>query len=244
MKKTIAILLALMLLLTGCSGGSEPQPGTVEQTPNVTEAAADSTLETLAPTEAPAQEAQVSLGRMEGGVYTNTYAGFGCELDSNWTFYTAEELQELPENTAELFKDSDLLDSEDMLSQITDMMAENVNDLTSINVLYTKLSMAERLAYAAMTDEEILDVTLEQKDAMIAAYEQAGFQVDSMEKVTVSFLGEECPALHCAMSIDGIAYYTLQVFNYKVGQYGITTTLASYLEDNTAGLLDLFYVVG
>lgn len=238
MKKIIAIALALMLLLTGCSGEKAPA-STVEQSP-APEATSGSTIETAAP----AEDAQVSLGRMEGGVYTNTYAGFGCELDSSWTFYTAEELQELPENTAELFKDSELLDSDTMLSQITDMMAENVTDLTSVNVLYTKLSMAERLAYATMTDEEILDVTLEQKDAMIAAYEQAGFQVDSMEKVTVTFLGEECPALHCAMSIEGIAYYTLQVFDYKTGQYGITTTFSSYLEDNTAGLLDLFYALG
>lgn len=233
MKKIIAIALALMLLLlSGCS--DDAPSGTVEQAPEAT----------VGSTEAPVEEEEVSLGRMEGGVYTNEYAGFGCTLDSSWTFYTAEELQELPENTAELFADSEYLDSESMLNQITDMMAENLTDLTSVNVLYTKLSMTERLTFATMSHEEILDMTLDtQKDAMIAAYEQAGILVDSMEKVTVTFLGEEQPALHCAMSIDGIPYYTLQVFDYKAGQYGITTTFASYLEDNTSGLLDLFYAV-
>ena len=74
MKKIIAILLVLAFLLAGCSQNSAPHSGTVEQIP----------------TESPVVEKEVSLGRMEGGVYTNTYAGFGCKLDSTWTFLSAE----------------------------------------------------------------------------------------------------------------------------------------------------------
>lgn len=225
MKKITAILLVALLLLTaGCSGNSENPSGTVETAP-------------------PAEEAAVSLGRMEGGVYTNTYAGYGCQLDSDWTFYTAEELQDMPENVAEIFADSELLDADTYLNQITDMMAENVNDLTTVNVLYTKMSMQERLIYATLSDDAVLDTVLEQKDSMIAAFEQAGYQVESMEKVTVTFLGADYPALYSVMSIDGVPYYTLQLFNYKAGQYGVTLTLASFLEDNTASLLELFYAV-
>ena len=240
MKKITAILLALLLLLmTGCSGNSENPAGNVESLPAATQPDNSGTVET-APA---AEDTTVSLGRMEGGVYTNSYAGFGCQLDANWTFYTAEELQELPENVAEMFADSELMEGNAVPEQISDMMAENVNDLTTINVLYTKLSMQERLLYAAMSHEAALDTVMAQKDSLIATYEQAGYTVESMEIVTVTFLGEEYPALYSVMTIEGVSYYTLQLMNYKVGQYGVTLTLASFLEDNTGKLLELFYAV-
>lgn len=240
MRKThnwlLAALLAGTMLLTGC--GEKQVSGNV--TPGGTQAAAVP-AGTVTPTEA--TEREVSLGRIEGGVYTNAYAGFGCSLDSNWEFYSAEELQELPENVQELFADTELGDAAGELTQLTDMKAENVNDLTTINVLYTKLDAQSRLAYAMMREEEILDAVLEQKDAMISAYAQAGIEVDSIEKVEVDFLGEKHFAIRTSATWDGVPYYTLQVFDYHAGRYGVTTTLASYLEDNTESLLSLFYKV-
>lgn len=242
MKKTykwlLAALLAGTMLLTGC-GGQKAVSGKV--TPNETQTAAVPAGTVEAPTEA--AEKEVSLGRIEGGTYTNAYAGFGCTLDSNWEFYSAEELQELPEDAQELFADTELGDATGELTQITDMKAENVNDLTTINVLYTKLDAQSRLAYAMMSEEDILDAVLEHKDTMISAYAQAGIEVSAMEKVEVDFLGEKHFAIHTSATWDGIPYYTLQVFDYHAGRYSITTTLASYLEDNTESLLSLFYKV-
>lgn len=232
--RILAVLLVL-LLLAGCGGEPEEVGGQI--TP-----AGDSTTPVEA-TEAPNPEKKAALGRLEGGVYTNSYAGYGCTLDESWTFYTAEELQELPENVAELLEGSELGDQNDFLQQITDMMAENVNDLTTINVLYQKLSMQERLAYMALNEEQIMDVTLGQMDAMVDAYAQAGIMVDTMEKTAVTFLGEERTALLTSSTIEDIPYYTLQLFDYHLGQYSVTLTLASYVENNTAQLLELFYEV-
>lgn len=244
MKKFVRILAALLalLLLAGCGGEPENVGGQITPAENVTEA---NVADTVFPEEtaAPEEDTSVRLGRMEGGVYINEYTGYACELDSNWQFYTAEELQELPANVAELMEGSELAESTDFLAQITDMMAENANDLTTINVLYQKLSMQERLAYAMLDDAAIIEATLSQKDAMIDAYAQAGIMVDTMEKTTVTFLGEERVALHTASTIENIPYYTLQLFDYHLGQYSVTLTLASYVEDNTTQLLDLFYEV-
>ena len=76
---------------------------------------------------------------------------------------------------------------------------------------------------------------------LVAAYEQAGFTVDSIEKVTVTFLGEERTALHSSMEFQGVPYFTLQFFDYHLGEYSVVTTLASYAEDRTASLMELFY---
>jgi ABC-type molybdate transport system permease subunit len=36
-----------------------------------------------------------------------------------------------------------------------------------------------------------------------------------------------------------VAYYILQIFETKLGQYSATITFASYIEDKTESLLDL-----
>lgn len=249
--KMLCGVLALLLVFAGCaksdvSGSISAREetvtvpvGTVEQTEAVetTEAAQTEAVET---TEAVAEK-PVSLGRMEDGTYTNTYAGFACDLDSNWTYYGAEELQELPANIKELFEGTEVGEAMEGLDMISDMIAENVNDLTSINVIYQKLSMQERLLYAALTEEEIVDATLAQSDAMIESYTQAGMDVTSMEKVKVTFLGEEHTGIKTVGSTNGVDFYIVQVFNFHAGQYGVTLTMSSYLEDNTESLLAMFY---
>ena len=236
MKRLISALLALMLALAlaGCSANKEPG-GTITPKPN------DIQETTTAPAEE-TTEATVSLGRMEGGVYTNEYAGFGCELDESWSFKTAEELQDLSQLTEDMLRDSTFADSE--YSTITDMMAENYELLASINVNYTRLSVSDRVTFSTISEETLIDTTLLQKDDMIQSYAQSGIQVSSMEKTQVSFLGEQHYAIHTVATIEDTPYYLIQLFCFNLGgQYNVTLTLASFVEDNTAGLLELFYPV-
>ena len=236
MKRLISALLALALVLAlaGCSGNKEPG-GTItpknEDTQETTTAPAEETT-----------EATVSLGRMEGGVYTNEYAGFGCELDESWSFKTAEELQDLSQLTEDMLRDSTFADSK--YSTITDMMAENYELLASINVNYTRLSVSDRVTFSTISEETLIDTTLLQKDDMIQSYAQSGIQVSSMEKTQVSFLGEQHYAIHTVATIEDTPYYLIKLFCFNLGgQYNVTLTLASFVEDNTAGLLELFYPV-
>lgn len=260
MKKNLNVLITLMLVLctvlAGCGSDAEDVGGTVVSNESIAATVPGGTVaqettapaaETTAPAEettAPVEEKIASLGRMEGGTYINEYVGFGCDLDANWTFYSAEELQELPSNVAELMAGTELGDAASQMQQITDMMAENVNDLTTMNVLYQKLSMQERIAYAALDEEAILDATLAQSDMLIEAYTQAGIEVESIEKVTVTFLGEERLALKTVAQTQGVGYYILQLFDFHLGQYSVTTTFSSYVEDKTESMLELFYKVG
>lgn len=235
-RTLLPLLLVLALLLAGCGGKEDTVSGTV--TP-----AQDQSSTVPTGTAAAPAEKDVSLGVLEGGAYTSAYAGFGCELDADWVYYGAEELQELPENVHELIENSQLGELMADASQIMDMKAENVNDLTTINVLLTKMGMQERLAYSSLSDEEVLDTILQQSDMMAEAYTQAGFEVSAMEKVTVDFLGETRWALKTSAVTQGVDYYILQVFDYRAGQFGITLTVSSYVEDRTADLLALFYPV-
>lgn len=240
--KCLLVFLAAAMLLAGCGGKQEDVSGKVTPNEASPAAAPTSSVESL-PEETAAEEIPVSLGRIEGGVYTNTYAGFGCKLDSNWEFYSAEELQTLPGDVQDLFADTEIGNAMSGITQIMDMKAENANDLTVINVLYNQLDTKSRLAYATMSEEDIVDATLEQKDLLISTYSQAGIEVSAMEKVEVDFLGEKHFAIRTSSTWDGVPYFTLQLFDYHAGRYSITTTFSSYLEDNTDGMLNLFYKV-
>lgn len=130
----LAVLLATALVLAGCGnkahiGGSvTPIESTTGTETTETKAPGTDPTETTAtepdPTETEATEPEaptefegteqdehpLSLGRLEGGIYTNTYAGFGCELDSSWTFYSAEELQDIPSSVKDAISGSELGD--------------------------------------------------------------------------------------------------------------------------------------
>lgn len=241
MKKIIALLLACLMCagaLMGC-GSSEDISGTVTAKED-----AESTAPTSEITEAAeATEEPLSLGRLEGGIYTNSYAGYGCELSSDWTFYSAEELQELPEAAKSAMEGSELADSLADYQQISDMKAENANDMQTVNVMYTKMSLADRVASAALSEEELADTVLAQKDSVIDAYEQSGMIVSSMDKVEVSFLGETHWALYTAGTVSEVPFYMLQVMDYSRGAYGVTLTVQSYYEDTTQDVLNMFYAV-
>lgn len=249
----LALLMVVSMALTGC-GSDQPDDvgGNVSPLESTSGTADDiggdvEPLETepeaTDPEETEPTGNPISLGRMEGGTYTNTYAGFGCTLDESWSFYTAEELQDLPDNVGDLLEGSELGDAIADMQQIMDMQAECVDDLTLMNVVLQKLSLQERLMYATMSEEEIMDTTLGESDAMKDAYAQAGITVQSMEKTTVTFLGEERTALYTVAETQGVAYYILQVFDYHRGEYGVSLTLGSYVEDKTESLLDLFFAI-
>ena len=270
MKKLLCLLLALMMLLAlmaGCDSDKgrrrddddddSKSAGILKQEDDDDDAvvtdddavvtddddvvtddvSSDSTTEATQP----AQEASnLSIGRWEGNTYINEYTGYACVLDGSWQIYTAEDLQDLPEQIKETTGGEKLGELMANFQQFTDMMAENTADLTTVNLLYQKLTPAQMTIYGSLTEEEVIDRTLEEVAMLEDYYNSMGFTVYSQEKVRVTFLGEEHYALYSVMEIQGVPYYTLQLQNFSLGEYGVTLTLASYVDDKTESLLDLF----
>ena len=253
----LVMALALAMAFAACGGkdaedisgkitpvvSDEQEKGDTDAAP--TEAAKDEeskATEEPKATEAPEETGNnTSLGRVQGGKYVNEYMGISCTLDSNWEFYTAEELQELPQNVEELFAGTEAEDLMSNLQSITDMTAENATELTSMNIMYQKMSMQERLAFASMSNDDVVEAMVtSQKDMLIATYAQAGINVHEMYKKTVTFCGEECDVIYMACDVNGVAYYGIQVFDYKLGDYAVTLTVTSFVEDKTEDLLKLF----
>lgn len=234
--RILATLVVLALLLTAFSGcdAQHPQGGTI--TPNNTNATTEATTKATEAT----QTNSGGLGRMEGGTYTNEYAGFAVVLDEKWTYYTAEELQDLPDNVKDLFADSEIADNMEKYTYITDMMAENATDLTNINILYQKLTMADRLQAATKTEEALIDSVLASKDLMLSSYQTVGIDASAIEKATLKFLGENHFGIKTTASVQGVPCYISQIILSDLGAYSVTLTVTTYNEDNTQAILDLF----
>lgn len=248
MKKLtmLAILLTITLMCSAC-GGKDDISGQIseledqEVSENVQSEINEAGDESDAAEEEEANT-PLSLGRIQGGVYTNEYVGMACELDSSWEFYAAEELQDMSyikeaiegSLVGEMTKDWD---------QFIDMQAENEEELTSINVLYQKMTAQQRLASMNINENKIVEDTVAQKDLLVESYAQAGVMVEEMAKKTVTFMGKERVALWTKATVEEIDYYTLQIFDTKAGEYIVTTTFASFIEDKTEDMLQLFYAL-
>ena len=248
MKRAISMMLALVLAFSMAACGTdsaaapkgEYKPAEQDQT-QPADTGTENTLpdDTRPEDTEPEEDNDFSLGSMQGGVYENAYVGYGCSLGDGWTYKTAEELQDISGLTKDIFEEGGVDTSG--FDQVLDMMAECTDPLATININYTALSTQERIAHRLAGEEGLVDGTLQQKDLLISTYAQAGIEVSAMEKVSVTFCGEERWAIRTTASIQGVPYYILQLFDTNIGPYYVTLTLGAFMEDTTPQLLELFY---
>lgn len=256
LRKVICVLLAL-LLLAGCgkqTAGGETNPvaateatedtaqtETTQQTAAATEttAATDST-ETTAET----QEDPASFGQLEDGAYTNNYIGIGCKMTDGWQIYDVQQLQELSSDALQMLENGNISDALESYEQIYDMLMEDSTGKHSVNVLYTRLSANDHFVYATMDEAQLVESILgDQRDLLIAGYASEGYQVQKLEKQTVTFLGQSRTALYLEVTLNGETSYILQLFDYWLGQYGVTVTFHSAGENKLQDMLSMFYQV-
>lgn len=231
--KTLALLLSLVLLLAAC-GKTEPAapdtavPGTGADTPAVPEAPAEPEVPAL------------TLGKLDGLVYTNDYCGFTLTLDDAWTVLPADQAQDLGGLVVENMEGTALEETIKKLPQFFDLMASRAADLSGINVIYQTVAEAEKILYANMTEEGIVDATLAASAVLQESYAQMGMTNVAMEKVQIEFLGETRTAMKTSADMYGMKYYVLQLFHYYGGDQMVILTLSAYNTDVTGDNLKLF----
>ena len=236
MKRYISLLLAALMVWTIAGCGSKVTPadqpdtaGTVQ--PGVTESDAAGQVQ------AGTDDTDGAQGSVNGGVYTNEFAGIGCRLDEGWVFYTAEQMAEL---NGALADGTDNADVKAVLADdpsIFDMYAVSTDGLMVMNVVIQNLGLVSGMTvspqeYAEIASAEVADT--------LTAY---GYENVKAQTSAGDFAGtESCPAVAVTAERDGTALYEQMIY-LKTGNYVYCVTLCSFKEDVTAEMAKLFYAL-
>lgn len=182
------------------------------------------------------------VGQIENAVYRNEYAGFAFDLNGNWIIASDENLQKLEETSEGMFDGTMLGEVITNYEQFYDLQAENIDDMTTINVLYTKQPLLNYLNFLTLNEEDIVDAVIHYNQGMLEeVYNQSGISISSIDKEKVMFLGEERYALRTVGKLYDIPMFSIQLMDYHSGQYSVTLTVTSYYTDNVEGMLEMFY---
>ena len=73
----------------------------------------------------------------------------------------------------------------------------------------------------------------------------SGFTVNSFERVTISFLGSEIPALRTVASVEGIPYYVIQFQKYNLAllEHGVIIRDIENTDGQAAKELESYFEV-
>lgn len=181
-------------------------------------------------------EEDLSMGTLSGSRYENSYFGFGCQLDSTWTYATKDELLAQIDLTAENFSDESLQEQLRKTDMFYDMMAVGGDGLTNINVVIQNLGL---LYGSILSEDAYIQANLKELPSQLGS---AGMNVSLCEAADVSFAGETHKAIRIVSSIQDvdITIYQLCVI-VKRGSYLANTTITSFGEDTTAEIAAKFY---
>ncbi len=239
MKRRIALLLALVMLVSLCACGkteSEIRGAVTAITEEPQTEAPSQTEAEEATEESPVEDVEVKIGLVNGGRYESEFLGVGCELDENWIYATQEEMAQLMGITTEAFADTDYAESIKDAEMFYDMYAANADGLSSINVLLQNLGL---IYGTVLTEEQYIELSTQSLSTQL---ESAGFSNVEWEVVQLDFAGESRPGLKISSEIEGVPYYCTQAY-IKSGSYIAVITLATYFEDTTEAMIDYFFAV-
>lgn len=175
MKKTFAFLMALVMVLS---------------------------LAAISPAARATDE--MELGSVSDNVYWNETIKVGCKLDSNWYFYTQEEILKVNGTTADMLE-GDLAEMMKEGGSLTDMFAENQETAANVNVVIQQLSLTESL----MIDEKnYLEVSIPMLEEGLI---QIGLEDVKIVQNEREFLGGEHQSLEITGSIGDFSVYETMV---------------------------------
>ena len=244
MKKAIALMMMLVVLVGLCACGSKPTVSlpaeSLEPAPEVT----------LAPTEepAPAPETQpteeaetVPVGEVErtdaGSSYRNEALGIGIDLDNGWAVATEEQLAQIAGIAEQSLSEQGYSAAVSQANLYYDLYAQRLDGLATMNMNYEKL--ADSIS-ATLTEEQYVELAKPLLESVLAS---SGLTDAVIEKNTVVLAGVEHFGVAFHGTKDGQPYFAQQVC-MKVGNRMAVLTLESFQEDITQDLAAQFYALG
>ncbi len=214
MKKLLAVLLAVLMLLSIAACSKEDVTGSIK----------------------PAED-EFQLGVTSGGTYENAYIGIGVTLDDSWVFYSKEQIDQLNGVVLDNLSDDELKEKLKNANVIYDMVAGATDGFSSINICLENLG---GIYGSVISEDKYIDLSIKNLGTSLTA---AGYEEGmSIEKTTVTFAGKQMNAIKIEGVANGANIYQLLVVK-KVGNYMALTTITNYLVDSTEEIAAEFYAV-
>lgn len=229
MKKTVILILMLALTLSLCACGGPSAKDVLAGSPEP--------AETSAPAES--QENTLPKGTVtvtaDSARYENAWLGLACGLNEDWYIYSEEEMAQTAGLTAEQYEGTayeEMLKKSDMFYDFFAARTDGTANI-SVNFSYTGTVISVDM-------DKYLEMLIPQ---LKSAVEAGGMSDVTITKNTVTFAGSERTGLLLHAKTQGMDYYAQQLY-FFVGPRVATLNLGTFLEDNTAELLELFEALG
>lgn len=208
MKKIIALVLALVMCLAFGSTLAETTAGTTVDW----------------------------LGTVNGSVYENAVAGFGCNLEG-WTYATQEEIIATQELTKEQLTE-DLAKAMEEAQSVTVMMATSADQMKNVNLAIQDVSEYISI-YESIGMDGLLTLI---KGQMETAYAAQGMKDVVCDIIQVDISGKSFYAMQVSCTYMGVPVYQKQLADVK-GNNMIMLTVTTYFSDGCDEVLANFYTV-
>lgn len=175
-----------------------------------------------------AKTGELTVGYIEGNTYINETIGIGCTLGDSWEVNYAE---------AEDFS----------LGPVMIVEAFDGDEMIGMNIVYEKLTKAQKSLYAMGGEEASVEATISNTDneQIEQYYEEMGVESATLEELfskKITFAGKSRTAMVMKSKINNLDYYTLQIFNFEFNDdYVAIITCYSFIEDLTQDVANLFY---
>lgn len=179
-------------------------------------------------------EREICLGEVYEDMYYNDYLYLCMDIPYNWSYKTAEELQELPTTSRELFTDHEWY-------QIMDFSAASADQTKSIDIMYQYASPEVKAVYDMMTEEQCVDLMLNNSDSLKESYESMGVSVSYLRKETRTFCGEERTVMVMKGELMGEDVYMITLTFFHTTDAMVLINFVSEREDFSQELMDLFW---
>ncbi len=192
-------------------------------------------LAALAPRNALSDAAPVPmLGSVSESTYWNDQLSIGYELpDSDWFFYTEDEILEINQLTGEMLGD-DFQKALDSLDSYTDMFAGDSVTGENVNITVEKLSGLNALIVSEKSYIQLGAKGLEE------ALKQMGVEdfTTSSEDFTID--GETHPGCRVSYTLQGVPIYQTLVVVKSEGKM-LTITVTAFQADACDSILEGFF---
>lgn len=176
--------------------------------------------------------AELCRGTVEDNTYTSEFLHVTLTLDDSWQIADDEAMAELSGLVADSFSDESVKNQLEKGGVVYDLYAMR-SDGASLNIAIQKLGLANG---AMMTEDAFAEANMKQLPDVLAS---SSIKVIDIQKSTFPFAGTEHVSLILTGSVQDVPLYETMVV-VKTGSYVSLITAATFQNDGTAELLDLF----